>query len=108
MRMISKKRLAVLCSNSGETMVEVLVAFTLLSMMLIIFSQGIAWASRSEIQATGNRNKADSAMTELQTKLANEEIQNPSPLNIEGYDIKRYVVHTSEGYSYVIYKYEST
>ena len=68
MKLIRKTSLII--DNSGETMVEVLVAFTLLSIMLVIFSQGIAWASKSEMNATKNRNNADTAMKDLQHALA--------------------------------------
>lgn len=59
--------------NSGETMVEVLVAFTLLSIMLVIFSQGLAYASKAEINAMKSREGADQAMNQLQAKLASGE-----------------------------------
>ena len=40
MRRISKTG-SILRDNSGETIVEVLVAFTLLSIIMLMFSQGI-------------------------------------------------------------------
>ena len=51
-------------------MVEVLVAFTLLSIMLVVFSEGIAWASKSEVNATKSRRSADASMRKFQTELA--------------------------------------
>ena len=42
-----KKTSSIFGNNSGETMVEVLVAFTLLSIMLVAFSQGISWATNT-------------------------------------------------------------
>ena len=66
--LIKTRRL--LRDNSGETMVEVLVAFTLLSIMLVIFSQGIAYATRAEVRASKTREGADQAMADLQQKLA--------------------------------------
>ena len=59
-------------NNSGETMVEVLVAFTLLSIMLVVFSEGIAWATKSEVSASQRRDAADQGMLELQRSLARE------------------------------------
>jgi hypothetical protein len=48
MKRLSKK-ICIIKDNSGESMVEVVVAFTLLSIMLVLFSQGISWATRSEV-----------------------------------------------------------
>ena len=72
MKMIRKTR-KVLLDNYGESMVEVIVAFTLLSMMLVLFSQGVAWATNAELQASASRDSADAAMLHLQQTLANEE-----------------------------------
>ena len=71
MKMFCKTR-KLLLDNSGETMVEVIVAFTFLTIMLVVFSQGLAWATNSEAQASANRNSADQAMIHLQQSLANE------------------------------------
>ena len=57
-------------NKSGETMIEVLVAFTVLSMMLLLFSQGIAWATKSEVNASNSRSAADTAALALQEYLA--------------------------------------
>ena len=65
-----RKTSSIFVNNSGETMVEVLVAFTLLSIMLVIFSEGIAWATNSESRATQRRSGADLAMKTLQHDLA--------------------------------------
>ncbi|MCR5047875.1 MAG: hypothetical protein K6A37_02810 [Saccharofermentans sp.] len=62
----SNKDIGILKDNSGESMVEVLVAFTLLSIMLVLFAQGITWASKAEMNATNSRNAADKAMLEFQ------------------------------------------
>lgn len=69
MRYINK-RTNIIRDNSGETIVEVLVAFTLLSIMLVIFSQGITWATQTEQTASNNRKAADEAMLQLQGKIA--------------------------------------
>ena len=78
MRCIIKK--GHILDNSGETIVEVMVAFTLLSIMLVMFSQGIAWAARqgiawaarSEMFATRTRQWSDRSMKDFQHSLATE------------------------------------
>lgn len=67
-----KKTTGLLRDTSGETMVEVLVAFTLLSIMLLVFSQGLASATSSEVSAKKNRDNADNTMIELQKKLVSD------------------------------------
>ena len=68
----------ILSNESGETMVEVLVAFTLLSIMLVIFAQGITWASKSEVNAITSRTAADQAMRKLCSELAGHDITDVS------------------------------
>ncbi len=65
-----RKTIGILRDNSGETIVEVLVAFTLLSIIMVTFSQGIAFATRTEARANENRKNADLAMLDFQTRLA--------------------------------------
>ncbi len=92
-------------NKRGETMVEVLVAFTLLSIMLVVFAQGIAWASRSEVNASNSRNSADTGMKELQTDIANGNygIRQPNAVIVnENAKIDR-CVSTYEGHVYVVY-----
>ncbi len=60
--------------NSGETIVEVMVAFTLLSIMMVIFSQGITWATKSEMNAVKNRTWADSALRDFQNKYSQKQL----------------------------------
>lgn len=69
MKMLKKTAL-ILKNTSGESIVEVLVAFTLLSIMMVIFSQGLASASISEVNAKRTRDSADQSMIVLQRKLA--------------------------------------
>lgn len=69
MRCISKTG-RILRDNSGETIVEVLVAFTLLSIVMLIFSQGIAFATNTEFRANKNRENADAALKNVQFRLA--------------------------------------
>lgn len=69
MKMIRKMK-RILTDRSGETLVEVLVAFILLSIMLLVFSQGLASATRAEVNATNSRNNADESLILLKKKLA--------------------------------------
>ena len=105
MRLTDKTK-AILKDNSGETLVEVMVAFTLLSIMLLIFSQGIAFASRSEASAADMRNDADTAMIALQNDYPNNCTGwNPRPFS--GGKIERSIykvpVNGTE-YTYVVYR----
>lgn len=85
-------------------MVEVLVAFTLLSIMLVVFSEGIAWASKSEMNATQRRDGADAAMKSLQHDLAaGTEGQLGSSVTIGSRTITGYT-YTYNGYQYTVYK----
>lgn len=90
----------------GETMVEVIVAFTLLSIILVLFSQGIAWATKSEARASDNRRAADSAMESLQQDLAQGVKGNPRD---EGRIIVKEAelipeIYSENGYMYVVYR----
>lgn len=67
---ILKKTSSILKNTSGESIIEVLVAFTLLSIMMVVFSQGLASASVSEVNAKKTRDSADQSMIDLQRKLA--------------------------------------
>lgn len=105
MKMICKAR-KILLNNNGESMVEVIVAFTLLSIMLVIFSQGMAWATNSEVQASANRDSADQAMIHLQQTLAQEETAGESASNKDdsrwnGVSRCEYV---ADGNVYVVYQ----
>ena len=95
--------------NSGETMVEVLVAFALLSILLIIFSQGIAMATKTELNADKSRNGADEAMKNVQDYMAEDSAGRPYD-QVQGYfddRIKRMSYsYTVDGqtYNYVYYE----
>ena len=67
---IIRKTTSILKETSGESIVEVLVAFILLSIMLVAFSQGVTAASISEINARQTRSSADKSMILLQKQLA--------------------------------------
>lgn len=81
-------------------MVEVIVAFTVLSIMMLLFAQGLAWATNTEARATNTRNDADKAMIDLQDKLAGVNTEPGSPL--PGVQIDRYVFQV-DGHNYVVY-----
>ena len=89
-------------------MVEVLVAFTLLSIMLVIFSEGIAWASKTEINATKRRDGADTAMKQLQHDLAANDLgATGDPISVGGGTITpRTYTYSYDGvvYQYTVYK----
>ena len=95
--------------NSGETMVEVLVAFTLLTILLVIFSHGIAMATKSEFNADKSRNGADEAMKNAQDYMAEDDAGKPYD-QVQGYfddRIKRMSYScTVDGqtYNYVYYE----
>lgn len=107
MKKIISRCKSVLNNRSGETIVEVVVAFALLSIMLVLFSQGIAWATNTEMKATDNRKKADDSMILLQKDLATKNVSGGSAVVIgnNGVAIKRftYPADNGEGY-YVVYE----
>ncbi len=90
----------------GETIIEVVVAFALLTIMLVIFSQGLAYASRSDIKAMQTREAADKAMLLLQQKKITESEEMPIVGDID-YNLihrKLYSVEVDgETYTYVVY-----
>lgn len=107
MKMI-KKTVSILKDTSGESIVEVLVAFTLLSIMMVVFSQGLASASISEMNAKKNRESADQSMNTLQKKLASstpkEGAQEKDTVSIQGTsdEIKSYLYEV-DGNTYVVF-----
>ena len=92
--------------NKGETILEVVVAFTLLTIMMVLFSQGIKYATMTNLRADETRNDSDRAMEELQKEIASDSSVAMPVGNIDGNNVnrKRYVV-TVEGkeYSYIVY-----
>lgn len=107
MRRISKTGF-VLTDNSGETMVEVLVAFALLSIMLLIFSQGLAWATTAEARAYDSRIAADQAMADLKTELATSGTARPvTRINYFNDRIKRFTyTYNINGQTFTYIHYE--
>ena len=106
MRLTDKTK-AILKDNSGETLVEVTVAFTLLSIMLLIFAQGLAYASRFEAIAADKRNGADKAMINLQENYPSADVVfTPYQDNINTFIGKKVVKVEVDGtqYSYILYR----
>ena len=106
---IKNKIKSILADTSGETIVEVLVAFMLLSIILLMFAQGITSASKAEITATRNRNNADQAMIDLKNKLASGSpdtsdgsITKDSSISVGDGNITPYI-YTVNGNKYVVY-----
>lgn len=110
MKKVNKLNRLQISDNRGETIVEVIVAFALLSIMLVLFSQGLAAASRSDMKAMETRAAADKAMLTLQKdKVDNTNPPNKAPVSaIDGKVIYRQVYQvtdeqTGEKYTYVVY-----
>ena len=65
MKIIAKTK-AILISNIAETMIEVVVAFVVLSIVMVLFAQGIRFANAAEYYAIENGKACDQAMIDLQ------------------------------------------
>lgn len=109
-----KKIGMILKDTSGETMIEVLVAFTLLSIMMVVFSQGLASAANSEANAKNSRDSADKTMLKLQQKLSSDtpnttdtsnniNVKQGTSLNAGTGSITAYT-YTVDGNVYIVYK----
>ena len=109
MKKINKSFRQLIRDNRGETIVEVIVAFALLSIMLVLFSQGLAAASRSDMKAMETRTAADKAMLQLQQMKIDTGITQPNRAQVTEVDnnlIYRQVYQIVEGqdvYTYVVY-----
>lgn len=79
MKMI-KKCDSILFDNTGETIAEVVVAFAVLAIMLVMFAQGIAYASNTGFAADRQRSNADQTLIKLQDILASTDAQSPVPV----------------------------
>lgn len=95
--------------NKGETIVEVVVAFTVLSIMMVMFSQGLAYASRTSVIADKNRDSADQAMMELQEQIATNTpgsgkmpVPADTPAGVDSFVVYR-EVYTVDSKTYVVY-----
>ena len=95
--------------NKGETIVEVVVAFTVLSIMMVLFSQGIAYASRTSVLADKNRDSADQAMMDLQEQIASNitipgklPVPADTPAGVDSFVVYRQV-YTVDSKTFVVY-----
>ena len=99
----------ILKGKSGETIAEVLVAFILLTIVLLIYSQGIAMASKSEFNADKSRTGADQAIKQVQDDIANG-IDDPNKYQVKDnlndrINHKTYTVDVDgKTYTYVYYE----
>lgn len=108
MKKINKLYRYHISDNRGETIVEVIVAFALLSIMLVLFSQGLAAASRSDMKAMETRTAADKAMLTLQQKKldSSDTTYKAQVTEVDNNLIYRQIYHVDEGqdvYTYVVY-----
>ena len=91
-------------------MAEVIVAFALLSIMLLVFAQGIANATNSEVKADKSRTNADIAMKMVQDDIAARESDSPYNRQVPGYfdDRIKQVTYTytvdGQTYTYIYYE----
>ena len=69
MKLIAKTK-AVLMQNKAETMVEVIVAFAVLSIIMVLFAQGMRYAATAENHAVENTKNSDRAMLRLQQVIS--------------------------------------
>lgn len=96
-----------LTGNKGETIVEVVVAFTVLSIMMLMFSQGITYASRTGVLASKTRDKADKAMIALQDKINSNNVPQkvpvPNPNGLKIYRQDFFVEVDGTTYTYIVY-----
>ena len=65
MKIIAKTK-AVLREQKAETMVEVVVAFVVLSIVMVMFSQGLKYATTAEVYAVENGKACDKSLINLQ------------------------------------------
>ena len=103
-----KKVTSILNDNSGETIAEVLVAFILLTIVLVVYAQGIALATNSEMNADKSRTGADKAMKQVQDDIASGNYDDS--YQVQGYFNDR-VKHntysfTIDGKTYTYVSYE--
>ncbi|MCR5384035.1 MAG: hypothetical protein K6E72_05335 [Saccharofermentans sp.] len=110
MKMIRKMK-DILKERSGETIVEVMVAFILLSIMMVIFSQSLASATTAEVNASKSRNNADTSLIDLKKKLASDsptsdegniKVSEKNRVDVGTGSIKTYA-YTVNGNTYIVY-----
>ena len=69
MKIIAKTK-AVLFSNKAESMVEVIVAFVVLTIVMALFAQGMNFATSAEKYAIENTKANDAAILKLQKTVS--------------------------------------
>ncbi len=72
MKILSETK-EILESNKAETMVEVIVAFLVLSIVMVLFAQGMRYATSAETFAVDNARACDEAMLRLQKTVTGNE-----------------------------------
>ena len=80
MRIISKTK-AILLDNSAESIAEVLVAFLVLSIVMVLFAQGLRYATSAETNAIDNTKACDDSLIRLQKAVIG---LNPEGVGSEG------------------------
>lgn len=102
---IIRKTFNLIEDNKGETIVEVVVAFAVLSIMMVMFAQGIAFATNSSVRASKTREKSDKAMIALQKKMVSE-TANKVPVAGEilvHRQVRKVTLEDGTEYYYVVY-----
>ncbi len=97
MKIIAKTK-AVLFSNKAETMVEVTVAFMVLSIIMALFAQGMSFAHKAENYAIDRSRDTDKAFKDLLDTAINSagsfEVDSTTNVSLYGKDdclkLKRY------------------
>jgi len=94
--------------NKGETIVEVVVAFAVLSIMMVMFSQGISYATRTGFMASKTRSNSDEAMIKLQDDIISPSGSKPEkvPIGKNGVTVYRQVYKVEvdgKEYTYIVY-----
>jgi len=99
---ILKKTNSLLGNNSGESIAEVLIAFILLTIVMVMFAQGLAAATNSQANARASRESADKSMKALQTKLVSTKPTDPG----DGFGVSDGVELSNGTYSYSVKSYK--
>ena len=101
---IIRKTANLIEDNKGETIVEVVVAFAVLSIMLVMFAQGISYATNTSVRASKTREESDKAMLDLQKDMVTE-TADPIPVSGEVlvYRQVRDIEVDGTKYYYVVY-----
>lgn len=91
MKIVAKTKAILICTKA-ESMAEVIVAFLVLTIIMVLFANGMQFAARAESYATDNTKSYDKAMRELQRALAGETEdvgatkEKTEPVGLNGYE----------------------